>query len=91
MANKAQLARKSTQNENGNWKPAAYGIGTVVGIVVGLLAAHLYTQAVEQNQDIQQAGQRPQISPLDMVSLGTMMLGVIRQITDLGARSANKN
>ena len=91
MANKTQLAHRSAQNDNGNWKPVAYGIGTVVGIVVGLLAAHLYTQAVEQNQDVQQAGQRPQISPLDLVSLGTMMLGVIRHITDLGVRSANKN
>jgi hypothetical protein len=58
---------------------------------VGLIAAHLYTQAVEQNQDSGQTGKRPQISPLDMVSLGTMTLGVIRHITDLGARSANKN
>jgi len=100
MANKAQLARsavRSVQNqeqyqqrESGSWKPVAYGLGAVFGILVGVVAAHLYTQAVEQNQDVNQAGSRPQISPLDMISLGTMLLGVIRHITDLGARSASK-
>lgn len=92
MANKnnnSQPSHNAALTHNSSWKPMAYGIGSVAGVLVGLLAAHFYTQAIEQNQEPSVAGSRPKMSPLDVVSLATMLLGVIRQITDLGARNAN--
>jgi hypothetical protein len=63
-----------------------YLIGTVLGVVLGFLAAHLYVQSVEENN----AGVRPQLESGDAIKLGLLAVTVLRQITDLGAKGGRR-
>jgi hypothetical protein len=65
-----------------NWKSQVYLAGGLGGIVVGLLAAYFYARASEEN------GKGPnRIKSMDALSLAVALLSLIRQITDLGAKS----
>ena len=69
-------------SQKSEWKPVAYLLGALIGVVVGLLSAHFYTRAVEENTD----GERPHIHTGDIFALGMTMLSLVRHVTDLGAR-----
>ncbi|MBN1201750.1 MAG: hypothetical protein JXJ20_07845 [Anaerolineae bacterium] len=62
------------------WKSQAYLVGGLLGLVVGLLAAYLYARASEEN-----SGSPTRIKAVDALKLSVGVMGVIRQITDLGA------
>ena len=67
-----------------NWKSVVYLIGAIIGVVVGLLSAHLYARAVEENNE----GEQPHIGTGDVFALGMSMLSLVRHVTDLGARTS---
>ncbi len=71
---------------NDNWKMPLYAIGAVIGLIIGFLAAHMYTQAVEENH----GGNLPQVETQDAFKLGLAAVALIRQVTDLGAKGAPK-
>ena len=73
-------------SQKSDWKSLAYLLGAIVGVAVGLLSAHLYTRAVEENHD----GEQPRIGPGDIFALGMSMLSLVRHVTDLGARGAQR-
>ncbi|MHB8625164.1 MAG: hypothetical protein ACYDBJ_07825 [Aggregatilineales bacterium] len=73
-------------SQKSDWKPLAYLIGGVIGIVVGLLSAHLYTRAVEENNN----GEQPELGTGDVFGLGMATLALVRHVTDLGARGTNR-
>lgn len=64
--------------EAADWKPKALIIGAVIGALVGLGAAYLYSQRVEAESE------GPSIKPADGVRLGVMVLGLLRSIAELG-------
>ena len=73
-------------DSNGDWKFQTYITGSLIGLVVGIIAAHLYTRAVEENA----GGNSPdRLKANDMVKLGLSTLGLVRQITELGNTSKN--
>ena len=73
-------------SQRSDWKSLVYLIGGAIGIVVGLLSAHLYTRAVEENND----GEQPQLGTGDVFALGMATLALVRHVTDLGARGNNR-
>lgn len=69
-----------------DWKPRTYIVGALIGLVVGLLAAYFYARVSEEDGADQPQG----IKAVDTLKLAVSVLGLIRQITDLGARGGDK-
>jgi hypothetical protein len=68
-----------------NWKTQTYALGGIAGVIMGLLAAYFYARASEEN------GSGPsRIKTMDALKLAVSLLGVVRQITDLGADMGKK-
>ncbi len=68
---------ESLQNME-NWKKQALAIGAVIGLAVGVLAAYAYIQKAEENQDV------PKLTSREGVSLGLGVLGLVRQVQQMG-------
>jgi uncharacterized membrane protein YadS len=62
-----------------NWKPKILIAGAVIGALVGIGAAYLYTQAAERERGLQS----PDFSAGDGIKLGVMLLGLLRSVADL--------
>lgn len=64
------------------------GIG--IGALFGLISSYLYTRAAEEN-DNQDAGKADSISTGQMLGIVLALLGVIRQISELGKPADKKS
>lgn len=64
------------------WKTRAYVVGIAAGTLFGLLSAYLYTRAAED--DAAKHGKPARIATGEVVGLGLTLLGVVRQITEMG-------
>lgn len=62
---------------NSNWRAKALIIGGAVGALTGLGAAYLM---------IQRADEPPKVGATDGVKLGLLILGLVRQVGELGSR-----
>lgn len=69
-----------------NWKLQTYLLGALIGLALGLLTAYFFARASEEHG---RSGPSP-IKTLDALKLSVSVLGIIRQITDLGASAARK-
>ncbi len=69
-----------------NWKMPIYLLGSIFGLIFGFLAAHLYTQSVEENH----GATRPKVETGDLFRLGMSGITLMRQITDLGAKGTQR-
>ena len=67
-------------------KTQLYITGALLGLLVGLLSAHLYGRAVEENTHSGTAA--TDLSSSDLVKLGLLLLGIVRQITEFGSTTA---
>lgn len=65
----------------GNRKMQTYIRGGLLGLVVGLLAAHLYTRAAEETNASEGA---VKVGAMDIVKVSLAILTLVRQITELG-------
>lgn len=61
-----------------NWKGKVLILGAVVGAAVGVTAAYLFTQKADELES------KPELSTGDGVKLGLLLLGLVRQIVELG-------
>jgi hypothetical protein len=68
------------QEELEAWKNKVLIIGAVIGALVGAGAAYIYTQKAEDYRH------KPDFSTGDGVRLSLLLLGLVRQISDLGER-----
>lgn len=65
-------------SSNDNWKSRTLLVGILVGAVAGLSAAYLMVQRAERE------GRNPEMTAGEGVKLGLLVLGVLRQIAQLG-------
>lgn len=71
----------ATSDTNG--KMQTYIIGGLVGLVLGLLTAYFFARVSEENGEVGVS----RLSTIDTLKLAVSVLGVMRQITDMGASS----
>ncbi|MFO7322857.1 MAG: hypothetical protein DIU68_014095 [Chloroflexota bacterium] len=57
-------------------------LGAVVGAAFGVLSGYLYTRAAEE--DVSRLGHAQRISTGEILGLGLALLGIIRQVTEMG-------
>ncbi len=62
---------------NLDWRSRAMLAGGAVGALLGVLAAYLYVNSVDQNDEV------PDLRPAEAVAIGLAVLGVLRQIAAL--------
>jgi len=67
-----------------NWRTTAYLVGAAVGAVVGVGAAYLYINAVEQQDEM------PELKPGEAVGIGLAVLALLRQIAGIRAPDDKK-
>lgn len=75
-------------NQNSNWKFQTYVRGSMIGLMVGIAAAYLYTRAAEENQLTDGIEDVAPIGASDMVKVSLSILALVRQITELGGNSS---
>ena len=63
---------------NENWKMKTLVIGAAVGALTGLGAAYLLVNRAEK------LDASPELSPGEGIKIGLMLLGVLRQVAQLG-------
>ncbi len=63
---------------SGNWKSKTLFMGIIIGALAGLGAAYLIVQRAERE------GKNPEMTAGEGVKLGLLVLGVLRQIAQLG-------
>lgn len=66
------------QNQS-NWKIITLLVGAISGVALGLVAAYLFIQRAELNQN------KPRLTAGEGVKVGMSVLGVLKMIADLGA------
>ena len=62
---------------NSNWKAKALIIGGLVGALTGLGATYIM---------VQRADEPPEMRATDGIKLGLLLLGLVRQVGDLGGK-----
>ncbi len=67
-------------DESNNWKTQVMVIGGVLGVLAGLGAAYIMIRRAEE------AETRPQLTTGDGVKIGMGLAGVLKLISDLGAK-----
>ena len=72
------MANRRYIDEQPNWKPRVLIIGAVLGALVGLGAAYLFTQRAEDPY------RQPEFRAGDGIKLGLMLLGLMRGVAELG-------
>lgn len=73
------------QQENDNlksWKRNAYTLGGLFGLTMGLLSAHLYTRAAEEN--LSDEGDPPQVPTMTLIGVLLSAMALLRQIAEIG-------
>lgn len=69
-------------------KAQTYALGALAGALVGMVAAYLYSRAVEEER-----GSGGEVQPLQvgqLLAIGLALLGIVRQITEMGRPSGGK-
>lgn len=60
----------------------SYLLGAAAGLVFGLISAYLYNRAARDNGPMSDGRNRVQTG--EVIGLGLALLGVVRQITEMG-------
>jgi len=68
--------------ETENWLPKVLVTGAVIGALVGIGAAYLYTQQAKREEGYE----APSMSAGEGVKLGLLLLGLLRSVADLASK-----
>ena len=64
--------------EDESWRMQTLAIGAVIGALTGVMAAYLFVQRAEREKS------RPNVTPGEGIKLGLLLLGALKQISQLG-------
>ena len=64
-----------------DWKRRTYILGGLLGSLMGLMTAYLFTRAAEEEGEAQQA---PSVSTGTLIGLALSILALVRQIAESG-------
>lgn len=67
-----------------NNKTSLYISGAILGLILGLVSVYFYDRAKTENNPDQQAAN---LDVSGMIKLGLLLMGVVRQIAELGAEN----
>lgn len=82
MAETKQTTQTPTPaSPNQNWQIRNYALGLIVGLVVGLMAAHAYNRSAAE--DLRE-GEKPEVPTMQLLAVAVAVLGIIRQIAAMG-------
>lgn len=73
------LTNEQNPNQEDQWKMKVLLIGGVLGAMTGLLGAYLLIQNAERR------AMTPELSAGEGVKLGVLVLGLLRQVAQLGS------
>ncbi len=71
------------EEKNPNWKRNTYFIGALTGLAIGVLSAYLFARAAKENHGEEGP---PAIGTLNLIGLTLTLIGVVRQIAELGSK-----
>lgn len=71
---------------NINWKTKAIILGTIVGALIGLGAATLFTRNADKNG----SGEAPEVSTAEALGLAISVIGLVRGISSLADGKSSK-
>ncbi|MBC8170512.1 MAG: hypothetical protein H7X77_02530 [Anaerolineae bacterium] len=82
------MSLKSSENKSpatiaSNRKTQAYILGAGAGVLFGLLAAYLFARSADEVA-YQHGGETQQVSAGQMLTIAVALLGLMRQISELG-------
>ncbi|MCL4265889.1 MAG: hypothetical protein KJ069_21930 [Anaerolineae bacterium] len=72
---------------NINWKTKAMVLGTLIGALIGLGAATLFTRNADKNSN----GQAPEVSTAEALGLAISIIGLVRGIASLADGKSGKS
>lgn len=70
-----------------NWKTQTYVIGVLLGAAMGFLSAYLFAKEAEDNVE---DDERPKVPPSAMLGLALSVIGVVRQISEVGKKDVKE-
>lgn len=70
------------QNKASSWRTQSYIIGAAAGVLFGLLSAYMYNRAASDYGRLPSGENRVQTG--EVLGLGLALLGIIRQVTEMG-------
>jgi hypothetical protein len=79
----------TTNLEKSESKTATYVLGAIAGAFVGIVASYLYQRAVDEERTTT-GGEVQKLQVGQLITIGLALLGIVRQITEMGRPSASK-
>ena len=77
------MTNEQPATQENAWKTQTYIVGALVGLGLGLLSAYFFARVSEENGHDGPS----RIKTIDTLKLAVSVLGLLRQITDMGAGS----
>ena len=81
------MLQRNNNRSTGDWKTQTYVIGALLGAAMGFLSAYLFAKEAEDNAE---DDERPKVPPSALLGLALSVIGVVRQISEVGRKENKK-
>jgi hypothetical protein len=81
------MSQRNNNRPAVDWKTQTYLIGALLGAAMGFLSAYLFAKEAEDDPE---NDERPKVPPSAMLGLALSVIGVVRQISEVGRKESKK-